>query len=213
MTTTTAYKTIEILCTLFAAYGTPKEIVSDNGPPFSSREFESFCSRNGIKHTRVPPYHPSSNGAAERSVQIVKRALTKQMLENDPQNRGMSVQMRLANFLFVYRNTPNTTTTQTPAELFLKRKPRTKFSLLKPNLRDVVQDTQTKQKENHDKQGLKLRKVKVNDKVRVRNTRKGKIRWLLGRVTKICGPQSYIVRLDSYGTSRFVHIGHLLSWS
>lgn len=107
MYSTTATETIDILCTLFASYGLPREIVSDNGPPFSSKEFEAFMMRNGIKHTRVAPYHPSTNGAAERSVQIVKRALTKQMLDDNPTSRELTLQVRLSNFLFNYRNSPH----------------------------------------------------------------------------------------------------------
>ena len=37
---------------------------------------------NDIKHTSVPPYYPASNGVAERSVQILKRALGKQVLNS-----------------------------------------------------------------------------------------------------------------------------------
>jgi hypothetical protein len=31
--------------------------------------------KNGIKHVFIPAYHSASNGQAERSVQIVKKAL------------------------------------------------------------------------------------------------------------------------------------------
>ncbi|XP_069134332.1 uncharacterized protein [Argopecten irradians] len=37
-----------------------KEIVSDNGPQFTSSEFELFLSKTGVKHTLVAPYHPAS---------------------------------------------------------------------------------------------------------------------------------------------------------
>ena len=57
--------------------GLPHTIVSDNGSCFTSDEFEQFCRANGIKHVRCSPYHPSSNGAAERVVQTVKLCLRK----------------------------------------------------------------------------------------------------------------------------------------
>ncbi|KAI4881016.1 hypothetical protein NFI96_011261 [Prochilodus magdalenae] len=65
MTTTTAAKTIEVLRNIFSSYGLPEEIVSDNGPQFTSQEYKNFLRSNGIKQTLVPVYHPASNGAAE----------------------------------------------------------------------------------------------------------------------------------------------------
>ena len=63
------------LRSLFAAYGIPEELVSDNGPQFTSEEFSVFMKNNGIKHTTSAPYQPATNGAAERMVQILKQAL------------------------------------------------------------------------------------------------------------------------------------------
>ncbi|XP_033098565.1 uncharacterized protein K02A2.6-like [Anneissia japonica] len=82
MKITTTNKTLDILRRLFSSYGLPEEIVSDNGPQFISSDFAEFMTRNGIIHKRVAPYHPASNGAAERTVQIVKKALIKQLLDN-----------------------------------------------------------------------------------------------------------------------------------
>jgi len=92
----------------------PEEVVSDNRPQFVSTEFAEFMNKNGIKHTLVPPYHPQSNGAAERSVKVVKEALVKQVLEG---NKGRSMKHRLADFLLRYRTTPHSTTGAASAEL------------------------------------------------------------------------------------------------
>ena len=62
---------------LFGLEGTPNEIMSDNGPPFSSREFNSFLSGLGIKHTTSSPNYPQSNGFIERQIQTVKRLMEK----------------------------------------------------------------------------------------------------------------------------------------
>ena len=56
---------IEELRTLFAQFGIPETIVSDNGLCFVSAEFEAFLENNGIKHITSAPYHPASNGLAE----------------------------------------------------------------------------------------------------------------------------------------------------
>ncbi|KAL3075934.1 hypothetical protein niasHS_012851 [Heterodera schachtii] len=46
MRTTNAAATIDVLNKIFHRYGAPKELVSDNGPQFSSYEFRQFC--NGL---------------------------------------------------------------------------------------------------------------------------------------------------------------------
>ncbi|CAC5415741.1 Uncharacterized protein K02A2.6 [Mytilus coruscus] len=71
----TSESTINVLRTIFSRNGMPSRIVSDNGPQFTSQEFENFMQLNGIKHTRSAPYHPSTNGLAERFVQTFKQAL------------------------------------------------------------------------------------------------------------------------------------------
>ncbi len=73
--TTTAGRTITELRRLFASYGLPEQIVSDNGPQFVSEEFALFLHMNGVKHIRSSLYHPSSNGVAERFVQTFKNAM------------------------------------------------------------------------------------------------------------------------------------------
>ena len=69
--------TIEQLRGLFAVYGLPETIVSDNGTCFTSVEFIQFITRNNIQYITSPVYHPSSNCLAERAVQLVKRGLAK----------------------------------------------------------------------------------------------------------------------------------------
>lgn len=74
---TTATATIEQLRCMFAQHGIPETVVSDNGPQFTSDEFTQFCLRNGIHHVLVTPYHPLSNGLAERAVQTIKNGIWK----------------------------------------------------------------------------------------------------------------------------------------
>ena len=67
--------TTEHLRSLFATHGLPEMIGSDNGSVFTSFEFQDFCAKNGIKHVKSAPYHPASNGLAERAVQTFKEAM------------------------------------------------------------------------------------------------------------------------------------------
>ena len=118
MSTTTSTKTIETLRSVFARYGLPEQVVSNNGPQFTSDEFKGFCNSNGIRHiTGAPyhPYHPSTNGAIERAVQTMKKSLKSTV------NESGTIQTKLSRFLISYhRTTPHTTTEETPAELSLK---------------------------------------------------------------------------------------------
>ncbi|XP_016343694.1 uncharacterized protein LOC107689988 [Sinocyclocheilus anshuiensis] len=47
MDSTTSAKTIQVLRTLFSRYGLPEVLVSDNGPQFTSEEFQTFLKANG----------------------------------------------------------------------------------------------------------------------------------------------------------------------
>lgn len=156
MSSITSHNTIEMLRRLFSSYGLPKELVSDNGPQLVSKEFSQFLELNWIKHTAVPAYHPASNGAAERSVQILKRSLMKNVLEADGK-ATLPLSHCLENFLIVYRSTPHSVAGRTPKELFLKNQIQTRFSLLKPELTRHVKQKQSEQNRHHDHRAPPIR--------------------------------------------------------
>jgi len=62
---------------VFARFGLPNKIVSDNGPQFRSEEFVQFCKNNMIKFVTSPPYHPATNGSAENAVKSLKNGILK----------------------------------------------------------------------------------------------------------------------------------------
>ena len=99
-------QSIEAIRLLFANYGLPEHIVSDNGLQFTSEEFAVFMESNGIKHTRSAPYHPSTNGLAERFIQTMKQTLKASM------NTGLPLKQRL---LMTYRSSTHSTTGVSPS--------------------------------------------------------------------------------------------------
>ena len=141
---TTAARTITVLRNVFASHGLPEQIVSDNGPQFTSSEFAEFTKLNAIKHVRVSPYHPASIGEAERFVRIFKEAM------KAGRNDGLTVPHRLASFLLTYRATPHSTTGVPQCELLMGRQLCTRWDLLKPDVSNTVRRRQEKQKERHD---------------------------------------------------------------
>ena len=53
---------------MVCSVGLPEIVITENGPGFASEEFEVFLQNNDIKHILLSaPYHPSSNGLAERA--------------------------------------------------------------------------------------------------------------------------------------------------
>ena len=98
---------------------------------------------NGIRHIISALYQPASNGLAERAVQIMKQGLRKQP-EGD-------IQTRVDRFLFSYLNTSHTT----PAELLLRRKPRSRLNLLHPDRKhhvEVKREQQQQYRKEHTRQ-------------------------------------------------------------
>ena len=130
----TAQNTIEYLRMMFARYGLPKVLFTGNGTCFTSSDFSEFTSRNGIKHLRIAPYKPSSNGQAERAVQTFKLGIKKQSAD--------TLQSKLLQFLFHYRLTSHATTGVPPVELLLNRQPHSHLDLVVPSLRDQVKQQQ-----------------------------------------------------------------------
>lgn len=76
----TAASIVTCLKLVFARYGIPQELVSDN-MLFSSQEFHKFATEWGFLTTTSSPKYPQSNGLAERHVQTIKRMLKKTLKE------------------------------------------------------------------------------------------------------------------------------------
>lgn len=75
MENTTTEETVSTLRSLFAGMGLPDQIVSNNGPQFTADTIRKFETASGVKHVTGAPYHPSTNGQAERLVQSVKKGV------------------------------------------------------------------------------------------------------------------------------------------
>ena len=58
MTSTTFVAIINHLKSIFAEYGIPEILVSDNGPQYSSHDFTAFCNQWGINHVTSSPRYP-----------------------------------------------------------------------------------------------------------------------------------------------------------
>ena len=122
MSAITTKATIRKLEEDFAHFGYPHTLVSDNAQCFQSAEFQQWCQQRGIEHLSGAPYHPQTNGAAERLVQTFKQSLRKSSLP--PVDA-------LQEFLRLYRRTP-LNTGLSPSQLLNGRQMRTQLDVLLP---------------------------------------------------------------------------------
>ncbi|KXJ07186.1 Uncharacterized protein K02A2.6, partial [Exaiptasia diaphana] len=199
MSSTTSTATVKVLREIFSRHGLPETIVSDNGPQLTSEEFQNFCSANGIIHRRSAPYKPSTNGQAERIVQVLKTALTQASITKE------DIDSAVARHMLVYRNTAHTLTGESPSMLLMKRKFRTMLDLLKPSLQRHVQEKQNTIAERTANR--QLRKFQEGEAVMVRNYGNGE-RWLPGTVSEVLGTRNYMVHTQGQVWKR--HVDQLL---
>ena len=197
----TSYATIEHLQTLFALHGIPEVIVSDNGTPFTSTEFSQFVTKNGICHVKKSPYHPSSNGLAERAVKTFKEGMRK-----SGNSDRESIECRLVRMLFHYRITPHSTTGVLPSELLLGRRIRSHLDFIQPDLSAHVESKQRSQKKHHDCHARECT-FQIGDDVFVKNFGNGP-NWIPGEIKEVRGPVSYGITVND-GRLLRRHIDHI----
>ena len=185
----TSTTTINFLNELFARFGVPRKIVSDNGTQFTGSEFKNYCKSLAIEHITTSPYHPRSNGQAERFVGTFKRALKK--------SSGVDTERSIQNFLSVYRITPNPNTVSgmSPAELMFARKIRSIFDRLLPDL---------KQEQSGNVKGT-TKFFNSGDKVFFRMYQNGKGFWEDGVITRRIGTVMYKVRSKNWDHKRHLN--------
>ena len=123
---TGAEGTIIKLPFLFARLRLTDQIVSNNRPQFTSEAFRKFTTAYGIKHVTGAPYHPATNGQAEKLEQSFKKGVK-------AYKSGRTLQHKLDRFLLAYRSALHATTSLIPAQLLLGRNVKTRLDLIIPN--------------------------------------------------------------------------------
>ena len=193
MSSITSYATIKVLMNLFATHGLPERIFTDNGSSFVSEEFRNFLDSNGISHTTSSPYHPSSNGEAERFVQTFKHNM---------KCRGATqanVVSNINKFLLQYRATDHASTGQSPSFLLMGRRVRTKLDLMVPNFQAEQINKGFRKMENLDP----VRQFVENQAVMVRMYN-DQVKWVPGIIKRKLGHLHYEVEVQGVLQKRHV---------
>ena len=107
LSSTTSSAVIQAMQAMFARFGIPEYLRSDNGPQYSSEEFKNFTNQFGFLHNTSSPRYPQSNGFAERMVQTAKKLI----------RRSPNHQLALLS----YRSTPLSWCNLSPAQLLMGR--------------------------------------------------------------------------------------------
>ena len=187
----TSTLTIKALEAIFARFGLPMQIFSDNGAVFTSDEFRGFCERLRIHQIFSTPFHPRSNGEAERMVKTFKSMIKKA-------NPGKSeIMSSVSSMLLDYRTTPHATTGVSPCELLFKATPRTIMHRIHPAVESRVLSKQLKQ---HDESITSCSEhlFLVGERVWVKDFRaRFPNKWVAGTVVARRGPLSYVVQVGT----------------
>ncbi|CAH1250556.1 NYNRIN [Branchiostoma lanceolatum] len=168
---TSANAVIPILDKIFAMFGTPEVLNTDNGPPWNSEQMRNFAHHLGFKHRRIIPYWPQANGEAERFMRTLGKTLKTAAIE------GKAWKQELHAMLRNYRATPHTSTGKPPASLLFSREMKIKLPNTKPftaNKEAIRKDNATKRKmkEYTDrKRKARPNNLRLGDTVLVRQPR------------------------------------------
>ena len=207
-TSTSSKSTTAILEQEFAHFGYPHTLVTDNATTFMSQEFQAWCKQRGIVHLTGAPYHPATNGAAERLIQSFKQALRKSSL---PPKEA------LQEFLMQYRRIPFASGLS-PSELLNGRRIRTKIDTLVPSIPHLLQGRQSRQASKHSYAEDSEVVSKVEHHYSLGDPcyalyfgprRDRDPRWVPAIVTKVHGTRSVNVRVIPRGPTWRRHLDQL----
>lgn len=154
---------------IFARFGIPRVVISDNGPQFASSDFKTFAKTWDFEHKTSSPEYPKANGMAESAVKAVKQIFKKAYKMNEDPYLA----------LLALRSAPSTNDILSPAQKLFKRALRTPL----PDFRSLVmhkeppvqlpakfdQNLHRKQKEYHDQSAKKLPDISDGATVRIHN--------------------------------------------
>ena len=203
---TDSVSVIKKMKTHFARYGIPDQVVSDNGPQYTSHHFANFSRTWDFEHITSSPGHSQSNGMAESAVKTAKRIIKRA--------KESKTDVYLA--ILDHRNTPKQSTRNNPAQSLMNRRTKTLLpttaSLLVPKLtygqHHSLQNSKRRQAWYHDRHARDLQPLKEGDVVRMKPFQKhGGHEWRQGVVSKRLDERSYQVETatNSYRRNR-VHL-------
>ena len=114
----------------FSVFGFPQRLMLDQGTEFCGKVIVAMCSLLGVKKIRTTPYHPQTNGSAERVHQTLQHMIGKL----DPEKRKKRL-AHIGSIIIAYNSTRSLVTGYSPYYLMFRQRPRLPIDLLFPTCR------------------------------------------------------------------------------
>ena len=117
----------------FSVFGFPQHLMSDQGTEFCGKVIVAMCNLLGIEKIRTTPYHPQTNGLAERVHQTLQRMIGQLDLE-----KRRKWPAHIGSIIIAYNSTRSLVTGYSPYYLMFGRRPRLPIDLLFPMCRTQI---------------------------------------------------------------------------
>lgn len=172
----TDFQTVKAwLDAIFDTFGFPAAMKSDNGPPFNSHEYEKYCSDRGIKSVFSWPLTPQQNGAAERAMATIGKAMKAAT--------SSSYKLELGDSIKAHNSSAHTVTGEVPENVMFGRRLRRSLPLMRSaaveinddsmRQRDWVEKQKSKSREDK-KRGARESNIGIGDSVVLRREQQRK---------------------------------------
>lgn len=208
-----------------------REILSDNGPEFTSSSFRDLLSQHGIQHVTTAPYAPQSNGVLERWHRYLNQVVRLCQSVGVLTDWESAVEAALK----AYRAMPHTASGESPYFLCFREDPKLSIDSFMPIIRRTNHDESTldrvrsqmevafglarkniclaRKRRINMEQNVPERPLAVGDLVTMRNRAapKGHALWKSGyRIIKFCGTRTAMVEHTVTGHRARVALQHLV---
>ena len=185
LTSMTAHHIADHCKQIFAEYGWPDTLISDNGPCYTSETFKELMKEYKVNHITSSPLYLQSSCLAEKYVQIVKNLFHKAKEEGQD----------LYKCLMTYRNTPLSNTLLSPMQILSNRATRSTLPLSNAAKRQIGLHT-NHPRVNQKNQHLPTHDLYLDQDVMYQDTTTKK--WYPAKIMKLCDePRSYIIATNN----------------
>ncbi|CAB3981085.1 Retrovirus-related Pol poly from transposon [Paramuricea clavata] len=184
---TQAVSVIRKLKAHLARYGIPEELISDQGPQFTSGKFKNFCASYGMKHTMTSPHYHQANGMADTAVKQAKRVLKVAKMS------GRAPHLALLDL----RNTPQEGFSSSSAQRLMSRRTKTVLPISKGLLKPAVTENTKQQRRARQERQKKFYNRGARDLPALAAVKVGDREWKKATVLREAGIRSYEVETEN----------------